>query len=140
MLPRYLSNILLVLSTSVSATNFFSLICRFLFKVFLCKCCQSLQNFLKPQSHNSSSFVFVFVDVSHDSFFNVFILFKFTLSSNWFCSSSYTAFPSLTFIRLSNDLSQRNLIVLSLNVWAVSVKIFHMSSHASFILFINPQS
>ena len=54
--------------------------------------------------------------------------------------SGSTSFPSFTFIRLSNELSLWNLEAFSLNVWAPIVEFLYISSHASFILLINPLS
>ena len=50
-----------------------------------------------------------------------------------------TSFPSLAVIRLSNKLSLRNLAALSHYVWALIVEFSYILSHASFIVFINPQ-
>ena len=87
-LLRYFSNILFVLSISVFTTPFFQFHRPlFLFNIFLCKCCYSMPDFLKPQFHNSSYFIFLFVDIFHDFFLIVFISLNFFLNSNLFNSS-----------------------------------------------------
>ena len=54
-----------------------------------------------------------------------------------YTASGSASFLSLTFIRLSDELSLQNLAELSLNVFLLVVEFWYISFHASFTFFIN---
>lgn len=139
-LPRCFSEILFSLSVSNFATLHFSVITSSLFNISLGRCCQSFQDFLKPQSHNYSFFIFLFVDIFHNLFLIVFILLNFFLKIRTAFIGSYLHriyFFISDITRLSDDLSLWNLDASSLHVLAVFVDLLYISSHASVIFFIS---